>query len=169
MFIAGAVLRGTSVGSLAFLLFGMAGITLFGAGLLMSAGGMLARRPVLVFDADGVHRPARWPLPRTSERVLPWTEVAAITALRRGTTRGRRSEQGEQDYLVFLPTAALAEMARTADRPQLVVLTMRDVPATAEAVRWCFAVQPGWDARLPQIVKQARHHRPVPVIDRRTK
>jgi hypothetical protein len=44
---------------------------------------------------------------------------------------------------------------------------MRDVPATAAAVPWCFAVEPGWDATLPEIVKQARRRRRVPVIDRR--
>ncbi|WP_067455481.1 hypothetical protein [Actinomadura macra] len=165
-FVGGAVMRGTGVGSLAFLLLGVAGLALFGAGLVMSAGGMLARRPVLVFDADGVRRPARWPLPRASGRVLPWTDVTAITALRRSVAHGRGAEQ---DYVVFLPTAELAELARTAERPRLVALTMRDVPATAEAVPWCFAVEAGWDARLPQIVKQARRRRPVPVIDRRLK
>ncbi|QXJ26829.1 hypothetical protein AGRA3207_005899 [Actinomadura graeca] len=165
-FVAGAVMRGTGVGSLAFLLLGLAGAALFGTGLLLSAGGMLARRPVLVLDADGVRRPARWPLPRAAGRVLPWAEVTAITALRRSAARGRGAEQ---DYVVFLPTAELAEMARTAERPRLVALTMRDVPATVEAAAWCFAVEPGWDARLPQIVRQARRRRPVPLIDRRAR
>ncbi|TDD95682.1 hypothetical protein E1298_04595 [Actinomadura rubrisoli] len=164
-FVAGAVMRGMGVGSLAFLLLGVAGITLFGTGLLVSGGGMLARRPVLELSAAGVRRPARWPLPRGAGRTLPWTDVSAIAALRRGVPGGRK---GELDYVVFLPTAELAEMARTAERPQLVALTMRDVPATAEAVRWCFVVERGWDATLPQIVKQARRRRPVPVIDRRT-
>ncbi|WP_165978608.1 hypothetical protein, partial [Actinomadura darangshiensis] len=138
----------------------------FGAGLLMSAGGMLARRPVLEFDGGGVRRPARWPLPRRAGRTLPWDEVAAITALRRGVGGTRR---GEQDYLVFLPTPELAELARTSERPRLVALTMRDVPSTAAAVPWCFEVEAGWDATLPEIVKQARRRRRVTVIDRRNK
>ncbi|QKG21715.1 hypothetical protein [Actinomadura verrucosospora] len=165
-FIASGLIRGAGVGSIAFMLLGAAGLVLFGAGLAVSLGGLVARRPVLELDASGVRRPARWPLPRRSGRLLPWDEVAAITALRRGVPGTRR---GEQDYLVFLPTAELAEMARTSDRPVLVALTMRDVPATAAAVPWCFAVGPGWDAKLPEIVKQARRRRRVPVIDRRTK
>jgi hypothetical protein len=165
-FVTSGVVRGAGVGSAVFMVLGVAGLVLFGAGLLLSAGGMLARRPVLELDGDGVRRPARWPLPRRAGRTLPWDEVAAIAALRRGMAGTRR---GEQDYLVFLPAPELADMARTSERPQLVALTMRDVPATAAAVPWCFAVDQGWDATLPQIVKEARRRRRVPVIDRRTK
>ncbi len=163
-FVSGGVMGGADVGGVAFTLLGVAGLALFGAGLLMAAGGVVARRPVLEFSADGVRRPPRWPVPLRRARTLPWDDVAAIAALRRGVPGGRR---GELDYVVFLPTAELAEMARTAERPALVTLTMRDVPATAAAVPWCFAVGPGWDATLPQIVKRARRHRAVPVIDRR--
>ncbi|MCP9970679.1 MULTISPECIES: hypothetical protein [Actinomadura] len=165
-FVTSGVVRGAGVGSVAFMVLGVAGLALFGAGLLASAGATLARRPVLELDGDGVRRPARWPLPRRSGRALAWDEVAAITALRRGVGGTRR---GEQDYLVFLPAPELAELARTWERPRLVALTMRDVPATAAAVPWCFAVEPGWDATLPEIVKEARRRRRVPVIDRRTK
>ncbi|MEV0665127.1 hypothetical protein ACIBI3_40155 [Actinomadura luteofluorescens] len=165
-FVAGGVMRGAGAGSVVVMVLGVAGLGLFGAGLLVSAGSMLSRRPVLEFDGGGVRRPGRWPLPRRSGRTLPWDDVAAITALRRGVGGTRR---GEQDYLVFLPTPELAEMARTSERAPLVALTMRDVPATAAAVPWCFAVDPGWDATLPEIVKQARRRRRVPVIDRRNK
>ncbi|MFF0524583.1 hypothetical protein ACFYTC_38325 [Actinomadura nitritigenes] len=165
-FVTGGVIRGAGVGSVTFMVIGVAGFLLFGAGLAVSLGGLVARRPVLELDASGVRRPARWPLPRRAGRLLPWDDVAAITALRRGVPGTRR---GEQDYVVFLPTQELAEMARTSDRPVLVALTMRDVPATAAAVPWCFAVGPGWDAALPKIVKEARRRRRVPVIDRRTR
>ncbi|MEV4007174.1 hypothetical protein [Actinomadura sp. NPDC049753] len=165
-FVAGGAMRGAAAGSVVVMALGVAGLGLFGAGLLVSAGAMLSRRPVLELDAGGVRRPARWPLPRRSGRTLPWDDVAAITALRRGVGGTRR---GEQDYLVFLPTPELAEMARTSERAPLVALTMRDVPATAAAVPWCFAVEPGWDATLPEIVKQARRRRRVPVIDRRSR
>lgn len=165
-FVAGGAMRGAAVGGVAVMVLGVAGLGLFGAGLLVSAGAMLSRRPVLELDGGGVRRPARWPLPRRSERTLPWDDVAAIAALRRGVGGTRR---GEQDYLVFLPTPELAEMARTSERAPLVALTMRDVPATAAAVPWCFAVEPGWDATLPEIVKQARRRRRVPVIDRRSR
>lgn len=165
-FVAGGVMGGASVGGVLFTVIGVAGLALFGAGLLMTVGGALARRPVLELGGDGVRRPARWPLPRRAARTLPWADVTAIAALRRGVagTRG-----GERDYLVFLPSPELAELARTAERPRLVALTMRDVPATAQAVPWCFAVEPGWDATLPRVVKEARARRRVPVIDRRTK
>ncbi|TDC87230.1 hypothetical protein [Actinomadura sp. 7K507] len=165
-FVAGGVMGGTSVGGVMFTVLGFTGLVLFGTGLFMAAGGTIARRPVLELDADGVRRPARWPLPRKAGRKLPWADVAAITALRRGVGGTRR---GEQDYIVFLPTRELAELARTSERPRLVALTMRDVPATAAAVPWCFAVEHGWDATLPQVVKEARARRRVPVIDRRTK
>ncbi|WP_242614166.1 hypothetical protein [Actinomadura roseirufa] len=162
-FVAGALMRGATPGSLVFLLLGVAGLALFGTGLVVSGGAVPARRPVLVLDAAGVRRPARWPLPRRSGRLLPWADVAAITALRRGVPGGR----GEEDCVVFLPTAGLAELARTAERPRLVALTLRDVPATAAAVPWCFAVGPGWDAGVAEIVREALLRRPVPVIDRR--
>lgn len=165
-FVGGGVVRGAGVGSVTITVLGVAGLGLFGAGLAVSAGGMLTRRPVLEFAGDGVRRPARWPLPRRSGRTLPWPDVAAIAALRRGVGGTRR---GEQDYLVFLPSEELAELARTSERPRLVALTMRDVPATAAAVPWCFAVDQGWDATLAQVVKQAKRFRGVPVIDRRTK
>lgn len=165
-FIAGGVMRGKGAGSLVFVVLGGSGVLLFGAGMLMSAGAMLARRPVLEIDSEGVRRPARWPLPRRADRGLPWSRTAALTAVRRGVagTRG-----GVQDYLVFLPTPELAELARTAERPHLVALTIQDVPATREAVPWCFPVEPGWDATLPEIVRQARRRHRVTVIDRRTK
>ncbi|MFA1540676.1 hypothetical protein [Actinomadura monticuli] len=165
-FVTGGAIRGAGVGAVAVMVLGVAGLALFGTGLLISGGGMLARRPVLELDGDEVRRPARWPLPRSAGRALPWDEVAAIAALRRGMPGSRR---GEQDYLVFLPSAELAELARTSDRPGLVAFTIRDVPATVAAVPWCFAVEPGWDAALPDIVKEARRRRRVPVIDRRTK
>jgi hypothetical protein len=165
-FITSGVVAGMGVGSVTFMLLGVAGLVLFGAGLLLSVGGMLARRPVLVLDGDAVRRPPRWPMPRPAGRALPWDEVAGIAALRRGMAGTRR---GEQDYLVFLPDPELVELARTADRPQLVALTMRDVPSTAAAVPWCFAVEQGWDATLAEVVKEAGRRRRVPVIDRRTK
>ncbi|MFC4050512.1 hypothetical protein ACFOY4_12515 [Actinomadura syzygii] len=163
--VAGGIVRGAGVGSVTITVLGVAGLAMFGAGLAVSAGGMLTRRPVLELAVDGVRRPARWPLPRRSGHTLPWPEVAAIAALRRGVGGTRR---GEQDYLVFLPTEELAELARTSERPRLVALTMRDVPATAAAVPWCFAVDEGWDATLAQVVKRAKRFRRVPVIDRRT-
>ncbi len=165
-FVAGGLTEGGGMGGVLFTVFGLAGFALFGTGLVVAGGQMLTRRPVLELDDEGVRRPARWPLPRRAGRTLPWDDVQAIAALRRGVGGTRK---GERDYVVFLRTPELAEMARTWDRPRLVALTMRDVPATAEAVPWCFGVERGWDASLPRIVKEARARRRVPVIDRRTR
>ncbi|GAA2420341.1 hypothetical protein GCM10010191_34470 [Actinomadura vinacea] len=163
-FVASGLIRGGGTGGAVFAVLGAMGLAVFGVGLLGAAGRLLGRRPVLELTDEGVCRPARWPLPRRADRLLPWSRIAAMTALRRGVpgTRG-----GEQDYLVFLPSDELMEMARTAERPQLVALTLTDVPATAEAAPWCFAVEPGWDAPLREIVSQARRRREIPVIDRR--
>ncbi|WP_433327630.1 hypothetical protein [Spirillospora sp. CA-294931] len=163
-FIAGGLMSGGTTGGVLFIILGASGVLLFGVGLATSAGRLFGRRPVLELDAEGVRRPAGWPLPRARDRFLPWDRVSAMTAVRRGVSGTKR---GEQDYLIFLPTPELAELARTAERPSLIALTLPDVPATAEALPWCFAIEPGWDATLPQIVKQARRHHETPVIDRR--
>ncbi|MFI0353539.1 hypothetical protein [Actinomadura sp. 9N407] len=163
-FVAGGLSRGSGTAAMVFIVLGALGFALFGAGLLATAGRVLGRRPVLELTPEGVLRPARWPMPRRADRTLPWSRIEAMTALRRGVPSTRR---GEQDYLVFLPSAELVEMARTADRPRLIALTLTDVPATAEAAAWCFAVEPAWDASLKEIVAQARRRALIPVIDRR--
>jgi hypothetical protein len=163
-FVAGGIARWPGTASAITVVLGALGLAVFGAGLLGALGGVLGRRPVLELTDEGVRRPARWPLPRRADRVLPWSRVVALAALRRGLPGTRR---GEQDYLVFLPSDELMELARTAERPSLVVLTLTDVPVTAEAAPWCFAVEPGWDAPLKEIVVQVRRRHEVPVIDRR--
>jgi hypothetical protein len=165
-FITGGLMSGLSVGSIAFIALGVVGIAMFGAGLSTTAGTLISRRPLLEIDGEGVRRPARWPLPRRADRVLPWSRVHALCALRRGVPGAKR---GEQDYLVVLSSAELVETARTEERPKLVVLTLPDVPATAEAARWCFAVDASWSASLKEIVSAARKRHEVPVIDRRKK
>ncbi len=153
------------VGSVTFMLLGVAGLVLFGTGLLLSVGGMLARRPVLLLDGEGCGARRAGPCRARRGARCPGTRWPGS----RRCGAGWPTRRGEQDYLVFLPDPELAELARTSDRPQLVALTMRDVPSTAAAVPWCFAVEQGWDATLAEIVKEARRRRRVPVIDRRTK
>ncbi|WP_084337900.1 hypothetical protein [Actinomadura oligospora] len=170
-FVAGGLMRGGfGVGSFAFIVLGAVGLVAFGGGFLAAVGGPLARRPVLELSPEGVRRPASWPLPRSRDRVLPWTDVTALAALRRGVSGTKR---GEQDYLVFLGTDALVELARTAERPALIAFTLADVPATTpgmpEATRWCFGVEPGWDTTLPVLVREIRRRHKVPVVDRRTR
>ncbi|MEU5884903.1 hypothetical protein [Spirillospora sp. NPDC047279] len=165
-FIAGGLMRGMSAGSVLFVVMGVAGLALFGAGLSTSTGMLISRRPLLVLEPAGVRRPARWPLPRRSDRVLPWAEIHGMCAVRRGLASAKR---GELDHLVFLPSADLLELARTAERPQLVALTLPDVPMTAAAARWCFAIDSGWTASLKEIVSEARRRHEIPVVDRRKK
>ncbi|MFC0037623.1 hypothetical protein [Actinomadura rayongensis] len=171
-FITGGVLRGFGLGGAVFAVLGALGIVLFGAGLAVALGRMLSRRPVLVVDDAGVRRPARWPLPAARGATLEWSRVQAVGALRRGVDGTRK---GRQDFLVFLPTEAMVDMVRTAERNRLVVLTLPDVPAdrlpdgAAEALRWCVPVGPRWDATLPDVVKEIRRRHAVPVVDRRTK
>ncbi|MEU6039341.1 hypothetical protein ABZ801_28455 [Actinomadura sp. NPDC047616] len=168
-FVTGGATGRAGFGAVVFVTLGVLGLGLFGVGLLWAVGVLLGRRPVLELDETGVRRPARWPLPRRADRVLPWPRVAAMCALRRGMAGTRR---GEQDYLVFLPSAELAETARTAQRSLLVALTLPDVPATAlpearDAAAWCFAVDPAWDASLKEVVAAVRSRHRIPVIDRR--
>jgi hypothetical protein len=163
-FVVGGIVRWPGTAALIVVVLGVLGLLVFGGGLLGSAGRVLGRRPVLELTGEGVRRPARWPLPRRADRTLPWSRVVAMAALRRGLPGTRR---GEQDYLVFLPSDELMEMARTAERPSLVALTLPDVPATAEAAPWCFVVEPSWDTPLKEIVVQVRRRHEIPVIDRR--
>jgi hypothetical protein len=163
-FVGGGLIRGTGSRSLVVIVLGAMGLLVFGAGLLGAAGRVLGRRPVLELTGEGVRRPARWPLPRRADRLLPWSRVAALAAVRRGVAGTRH---GEQDYLVFLPSDELVEMARTAERPRLIALTLTDVPATAEAARWCFPVEPAWNVPLKEVVVQVRRRHEIPVIDRR--
>ncbi|GLZ09867.1 hypothetical protein Acsp04_01030 [Actinomadura sp. NBRC 104425] len=168
-FVASGATGRAGAGAVMFITVGVLGLGLFGVGLLRAVGVLLGRRPVLELDDTGVRRPARWPLPRRADRVLPWPRVAAMCALRRGMAGTRR---GEQDYLVFLPSAELAEAVRTARRSLLVALTLPDVSAAAlpgarDAAAWCFAVDPAWDASLKEVVAAVRGRHRVPVIDRR--
>ncbi|OLT30531.1 hypothetical protein BJF79_38735 [Actinomadura sp. CNU-125] len=77
-FVTGGAIRGLGVASAVFAVLGAGGIVLFGWGLLVAVGELTARRPVLEFDADGVRRPARWPLPKRAARTLAWDDVAAM-------------------------------------------------------------------------------------------
>lgn len=157
--------RGDGLVDYVFLAVGVLGAVFFGAGALLSAGRLLSRRPVLELDADGVRRPAAWPRPRSRDRVLPWSQIAAVCLVSRGVAA--RSGQA-RDHLLFLTDPQDAEHARTADKPQLVAFTLTDLPAGERHAPWLLVCDPDWDVPLKRIVAKARAHG-VPVIDRRRK
>jgi hypothetical protein len=165
VFVSGGAGDLRSAGGAVFVVLGCAGIAMFGAALLLGAGALLSGRPVLALDAAGVRRPARWPLPRRADRLLPWSRLAAVCLVRRAmpTRRG-----GVQDYLIFLADPETAELARTSAKPQLIALVLTDVPGSARLGPWRFATEPTWDVPLDDLTDRLGD-RGVPVIDRRVR
>jgi hypothetical protein len=164
-FVLGGARGGTGFAALGFLVLGVLGIAFFGVGTVLAAGHLLSRRPVLELDAEGVRRPAAWPRRRRADRVLAWSQVEALCLVSRGVAaRGSRV----RDHLIFLSSAAAAEQARTAPKPQLVALVLTDLPGGAQHAPWLLVSEPDWDVPVKQIVAEVRRHG-VPIIDRRRK
>lgn len=163
-FVGGAVAREAAAGPIIFFVLGSIGILVFGGGVMLAAGGVLSRRPVLELTPEGVRRPAAWPRSRRGDRTLPWGEIAGVCVLSRGLPAGRHEQQ---HYLIFLPTVELAELARTAPKPELVALTLPDVPAGAAVAPWRFIVDPSWNRPLPAVLAEVGRLGDVEVIDRR--
>jgi hypothetical protein len=161
VFAAAAVPSLPGPGAVLYLLVGAAGIVLCGAGLVATAGRVLARRPVLELDDRGVRLPAPWPWPRTRDRVLDWTDLASAVVWSSPSPRGRRDATG----LAFLPTAAAAERVRPQPSAELVALGRTDLPGVA-TTRWATWVQPGWDTGAERILDEVRRH-DRPVVDAR--
>ncbi|MGI5226082.1 hypothetical protein [Actinoallomurus sp. CA-142502] len=163
VFAAAAVPSLPGFGAVLYLLVGVAGVLLFGAGLATAAGRFLARRPVLELDERGVRLPAPWPWPRTRDRVLDWTDLAAAIVWSTPSPRGRRTVTG----LAFLPTAAAAERTLPPPSAEILALGMDDVPGVASA-RWATRIQPGWDTDAERILTEVRR-RGLPAVDARTR
>jgi hypothetical protein len=152
-FVAGGAADPASVGGVLFLVLGVAGLALFGGGAVALAGHLLARRPLLEIDDDGVHRPAAWP---RSRRLLRWDDLAAVALWRQGVPAGR----SHREFLTFIPRRALAGTEIAAIGPAA-------VPAIAPP-QWSLPVSAAWDHPVDEVVAAVRRHRDVPFADRRS-
>lgn len=152
-FVAGGAADPASFGGVLFLLLGAAGLALFGAGTVATAGQLLAGRPVLEIDDEGIHRPAAWPRTR---RLLRWDDLAAVALWRQGVPAGR----SHREYLAFIPRGAVAGTEIAAIRPAA-------VPGIAPP-QWSIPVSDAWDRPVDDVVAAVRRHRAVPFADRRS-
>jgi hypothetical protein len=157
LFIVGGAADPASFGGVLFLVLGAAGVALFGGGALVITGGLVARRPVLEIDDEGVRRPAGWP--RRTGRLLRWDDLAAVGAWSQGIPAGR----GHRQYLTFLPRGQAAHPAPGAE---ILAIKMAGVPGVAEP-RWSIPVTEAWDRSVDDVVTAVRRHRTVPFADRR--
>jgi hypothetical protein len=147
------------VGAVLYLVVGVAGTALCVAGLLTTAGRLLAHRPVLELDEHGVRLPAPWPWPRSRDRFVPWTDTAAVVLWSGATPRGRRATA---DRLAFLPTRETAEQAPSPPSAELLALRLDELeldglPAVATA-RWATTISPGWRPGVDEVLAEIRRH-----------
>lgn len=154
-FIVGGAADPVSFGGALFLLLGLAGVALFGSAALVLTGNLVAGRPVLEIDDEGIRRPAGWP--RRASRLLRWEDLAAVGAWSQGIPAGR----GHRHYLMFLLRGGQA-----AAGAEILAIKMAGVPGVAEP-RWSIPVSDAWDRSVEDVVRAVRRHRAVPFADRR--
>lgn len=146
-----------SFGGILFLLLGVVGVAMFTSSTIAMTGTVLARRPVLEVDDEGVRRPGTRPF--RAERLLRWDDLAAVCAWSQGIPAGR----GQHHYLTFLPRG-------DADQPpagaEILAVKVRGLPGVPEP-RWSMEIGPGWDTPVEEVVTAVRRHRDVPCVDRR--
>ena len=156
-FIVGGAADPVSFGGALFLLLGAAGVALFGSAALVLTGHLVARRPVLEIDDEGIRRPAGWP--RRASRLLRWDDLAAVGAWSQGIPAGR----GHRHHLAFLSRGSAGRPAAGAE---ILAIKMSGVPGVAEP-RWSIPVNDAWDRSVEDVVRAVRRHRDVPFADRR--
>ncbi|MCD0448042.1 hypothetical protein LO762_02350 [Actinocorallia sp. API 0066] len=161
LFFLGGLTDPGSVGGVVYLLLGATGIVAFGAVLVVVLGHLLGRRPLLVLEDDGVRIPARWPLPRSGDRVLPWSEIAAVCAWSQGVPTGR----GLAHQLAFLPVEESPQARHTAGAEMLMVKT-QGLPGVP-VLRWNVATLPGWTVKADEVIAEVRRRTDAPFEDRR--
>jgi hypothetical protein len=146
-----------SFGGVLFLLLGVAGVAMFATGAIAMIGTVLAGRPVLEIDDEGVRRPGAGPF--RAERLLRWDELAAVCAWSQGIPAGR----GHHHYLTFLPRGE-------ADHPppgaEILAIKVKGLPGVPEP-RWSIQVGSGWDTAVENVVAAVRRYTDVPCVDRR--
>jgi hypothetical protein len=147
--------RGDAAGAVLYVTVGAAGILLCAGGLVTAVVRLLAHRPVLELDDQGVRLPAPWPWPRARDRFLRWADVAAVVLWSSPAPRGR---QALADHLAFLPTPESAGHASpSAELHALIQAEPDGVPGVATA-HWALPVSPGWDAGVDEIIAEVRRH-----------
>ncbi|GAB2811244.1 hypothetical protein GCM10022221_05860 [Actinocorallia aurea] len=161
LFVIGGLADPASVGGVVFLLLGGTGTLAFGAVLLVLLGHLLGRRPLLVLEDEGVRIPAKWPMPRDGDRVLPWAEVASVCAWSQGVPTGK----GLAHQLAFLPVPESAQAAKVSGAEILRVKT-QGLPGVA-VLRWNVATLPGWTVKADDVIREVRKRTDAPFEDRR--
>lgn len=161
LFVVGGLSDPGSVGGVVFLVLGVTGVAAFGCVLVVLAGHLLGRRPLLVLDADGVRIPAKWPLPHSRDRYLPWTEVASVCAWTEGVPGGK----GLAHRLAFLPDKS-SEQARHTSGAEMLAVKTQGMPGVA-VLRWSVPVLAGWTVSHDEVVKSVRALSQAPFEDRR--
>ncbi len=161
MFIIGGLADPASAGGVIFLVLGVTGVLAFGGVLVVLSGHLLGRRPLLLLDSEGVRIPAKWPLPRTRDRFLPWAEIASVCAWTEGVPNGK----GLAHRLAFLPAEGSPQARHTSGAEMLRVKT-QGLPGVP-VLRWNVPVLPGWTVRHEDVVKAVRAGCQGPYEDRR--
>ena len=159
LFVYGGSYDPASIGGLIFIVLGVIGVLGFGTVLVVTLGHLLGRRPLLILDDGGVLIPAKWPLPRSRDRFLPWDDIASACAWSQGVPTGK----GLQHQLAFLPKPGTAEAAHTSGSEILRVKTagLDGVPV----LRWSVPMLPGWTVKPDVVLAEVR--RRLPYEDRR--
>ncbi|GAA0951425.1 hypothetical protein [Actinocorallia libanotica] len=161
MFVVGGLADPASVGGVLFLVLGAVGTVGFGATLAVVTGHLLGRRPLLVLDGEGVRVPARWPLPRSRDRFLPWDEVAAVCAWSEGVPTGK----GLAHRLAFLP-AEDSPQARGTSGAEMLRVKTQGLPGVP-VLRWSVPVLAGWTVPQDEVIARVRALTGAPFEDRR--
>lgn len=158
-FIIGGLYDPASIGGIIFITLGAVGVLGFGGVLVVILGHLLGRRPLLVLDDEGVRIPAKWPLSRSRDRFLPWTDIATVCAWSQGVPTGK----GLAHQLAFLPTEE-SEAAQDPSGSEMVMIKTQGLPGVA-IYRWSVPILPGWTVKPDEVFKAAKQH--VPFEDRR--
>jgi hypothetical protein len=172
LFIMGGSAHPSGFGGILFIVLGVAGLALCAAVALVFAGQVTGRRPVLKLDDQGIRVPAVWPRSSRADRMLPWSELAAVCAWTQGPPSGGRSGTVFPHHLAFLPRPDPADAGGAGPTPpengaELLAIKVTDV-VCVPTLRWAVPVRPGWDTTVEQIAKAVQdRHGDVPFIDRR--
>ena len=153
MFVVGGVADPASVGGVLFLALGGAGLLLCVGTAAVAAGGVLSRRPVLILEDSGVRVPPLWPLPRGRDRVLAWSEVAAVCAWIQGPPSDKKAAALGRLYLSFLPSGEGVDPGA-----ELLATKVTGLGCRA-TLRWTTRVSPGWTSTVEEVVAEVAEHR----------